>query len=164
LSTLTVFKFANAGGAEQAVIVVDELQKQQLVNVLDYAVVSWPTGKKKPKTRQAVDTASKGALDGTFWGLLFGLLFFVPLLGAALGAAFGAISGAFSDIGIDDDFINNVKGKVTEGTSAIFLLTDGAVIERVAQAFKELPPHELIGSNLSVEQEAKLNEVFAQSA
>ena len=89
------------------------------------------------------------------------MLFFVPLLGAALGAAIGGFAGAFSDVGIDDDFIKNVKDQVTEGTSAIFLLSENAVVERVVEAFKELPPHELIASNLTSEQEAALKAAFA---
>ena len=35
----------------------------------------------------------------------------------------GALSGLFSDYGIDDDFIGSVREQVTEGTSALFLLT-----------------------------------------
>jgi hypothetical protein len=31
----------------------------------------------------------------------------------------------------------------------------------VAEAFKTLPPYELIASNLSLEEEAKLKEVFS---
>ena len=106
------------------------------------------------ETRQEFDTSSSGALDGVFWGLLFGLIFFVPLLGALLGAAVGGIAGAFRDLGIDDKFIDSVKVQVTEGTSAIFVLSENAVVERVAEAMKELPPHELIASNLTAEQEA----------
>jgi uncharacterized membrane protein len=50
---------------------------------------------------------------------------------------------------------------VTEGTSAVFLLTRDAVVDRVADAFKALPPYELIASNLSADEETKLREVFS---
>jgi uncharacterized membrane protein len=50
-------------------------------------VVTWPAGKKKPKTRQLHKVAAIGAMGGAFWGMLFGILFLVPLLGMALGAA-----------------------------------------------------------------------------
>jgi len=92
--------------------------------------------KKKPQTRQLFNLAGIGALGGAFWGLLFGLLFFIPLLGAAIGAATGALSGAFSDIGIDDNFIGEVREKVTPGTSALFLMSSDAVLDRVADALK----------------------------
>jgi uncharacterized membrane protein len=54
----------------------------------------------------------------------YGLIFLVPLLGAAVGAALGAWSTSIIDMGISDEFIDEVKQKVTPGTSALFLLTD----------------------------------------
>lgn len=160
MATLTVVKFATPEGADQALTVLDSLQKQNIVNVLDAAVVSWKQGDKKPKTRQQINTTRVGALNGSFWGLLFGLIFFVPLLGAAIGAAFGALQESLVDVGINDDFIKKTRAEVTEGTSAVFLLTNRAVPDRIAEAFKALPPYELIASNLSAEEEAKLKEVF----
>lgn len=160
MATLTVVKFATPEGADQALTVLDSLQKQNIVNVLDAAVVSWKQGDKKPKTRQQINTTRVGALNGSFWGLLFGLIFFVPLLGAAIGAVFGALQESLVDVGINDDFIKKTRAEVTEGTSAVFLLTNRAVPDRIAEAFKALPPYELIASNLSAEEEAKLKEVF----
>ena len=102
-----------------------------------------------------------GALGGTIWGMLFKLIFFVPLLGAAIGAAWGAPAGSFTDVGINDDFIKRTREQVTAGTSAVFLLTQNAVVNCVAGAFQALPPYELIASNLSAEEEVKLKEVFS---
>ena len=102
---------------------------------------------------------SEGALDGAFWGMLFGLIFFIPLFGMAFGAAMGALSDKFSDYGIDDDFIKSVQGKVTEGTSALFLMTSDAVMDKVADAFKGIE-FEIMTTNLSNEEEAELCEAF----
>ena len=118
--------------------------------------MSWPVGAKSPKTKQAAPTTGLGALNGAFWGMLFGLLFFVPFFGLAVGAAMGALAGHFSDYGIDDQFIKSVRSKVTEGTSALFALTSGAVVDKVTEAFKTLPKFEIIQTNLSKEQEDKL--------
>ncbi len=161
MSALTAFKFSTPEGAQEAVGVLVALQTQGLIIVDDYATVSWPIGDKKPKTRQATNTVGKGALDGSFWGLLFGLIFFMPFLGAAIGAAAGALTGLMADVGVDSHFINSVKSKVTPGTSALFVLSDNAVFDRVVHGFQQLPPHELIASNLSAEDEAKLREAFA---
>ena len=83
--------------------------------------------------------AGAGALGGAFWGLLFGLLFFVPIFGMAVGAAMGALAGKLSDYGISDDFIRQVRSQVTEGTSALFLMTSDAVQDKVAEALKGDP-------------------------
>ncbi len=160
MSTLTVWKFNTADGAEKALSKLENLQKQQLVQVLDAAVVSWPQGRKRPKTYQAVSTVGAGALGGAFWGMLFGLIFFLPILGLVIGATAGAISGKFTDYGINDDFIKELRSKVTEGTSGLFLLTGEITIDKVEEAFAPEERGELIQSNLSTEQEAKLREDF----
>ena len=162
--TLTVLKFETPDGAEQALELLKGLQDQQLINVADAATVSWPQGAKKPKTRQAIGLKVIGALDGAFWGMLFGLIFFVPLLGMAFGAAMGALSASFMDIGISDTFIKESRDKITPGTSALFLLSSNAVLDRVVPQIKEnLPPFELIASNLSDVQQAKLEAAFADA-
>lgn len=160
MSALTVWKFNTAEGADQALAKLEELKKQQIIQVLDAAIVSWPQGRKRPKTYQAVSTVGAGALGGAFWGMLFGLIFFVPLFGLIVGAAAGALSGRFTDYGINDDFIKDLQSKVTEGTSALFLLTGQVTVDKVEAAFAPNEKGELIQSNLSAEQEAKLREDF----
>src|SRR4051794_1739542 len=93
MSALTIWKFNSPTGADVAEETVLNLQKQGLIEVEDAATVSWPSTKKRPKTRQLNRLAGLGALDGAFWGLLFGLIFFVPFLGAAVGAAAGGGGG-----------------------------------------------------------------------
>jgi len=160
MATLTVLKFENPTGAEQMLDKIKSLQKQQLIQLQDAAVVTWPEGKKGPKTKQMVNMAGIGALDGAFWGMLFGLIFFVPWFGMAVGAAFGALGGKMRDYGIDDDFIKSVQEQVTEGTSAVFLLTDKGVRDKVADALKD-DEFELIASNLTKEQEDELMAAFS---
>lgn len=164
MATLTAIKFNSPQGADEMLSLLGELQRQKLVTIHDGAIVSWQSGKRGPKTRQLHNLAGIGALDGAFWGMLFGLIFFVPLLGMAIGAAMGALSGAFADVGIDDNFIKQVRSNVTEGTSALFLMTSNVVTDRVIDAVREkgLQP-ELIASNLSNDQEAKLRDAFASA-
>ena len=161
MAALTAWKFNTPEGADQALNKLESLSKQQLITIEDAAVVSWQPGKKKPKTRQLHSMAGAGALGGAFWGMLFGLLFFIPFFGLAVGAAMGALAGHFSDYGIDDNFIKQVQSKVTEGTSALFLLSSNVTVDKVSDALKGTQM-ELIQSNLSSEQEAKLREDFGE--
>lgn len=139
-----------------------DLQRQKLITIQDAAIVSWEKGKKKPKTNQLANLAGAGAMTGAFWGLLFGLIFFVPLLGMAVGAAMGALGGAMTDFGINDDFIKQLRSEITEGTSALFLLSSGAVPDRLAEEMKARNiQFKLVASNLSQEQEDNLRETFA---
>jgi uncharacterized membrane protein len=161
MATLTVTKFHDPNGAENALETLQQLEKQRLIQIHDGAVVSWPADKKKPKTRQMRSMTGAGALGGSFWGLLFGLIFFVPLLGLAVGAAAGALGGALSDVGIDDDFIAQARSQITPGTSALFVLTSDAVIDKVKEAFAG-QKIDLLYTNLSKEQDAKLHEIFEE--
>jgi uncharacterized membrane protein len=159
-ATLTVWKFNSPHGAAQASRTLEELSRQELISIHDAATVSWEPGAKKPKTKQLNSPTGAGALGGSFWGLLFGLIFFVPLLGAAIGAATGAFAGSLTDVGIDDSFINKVRDQITPGTSALFLMSSDAVVDKVKDAFGQHEPSELIFTNLSADQEAALRQVF----
>lgn len=163
MATFSVWKFDDPTAADRSVAVLQTLQRQELIQVHDAATVSWEPGKKKPKTRQLADLTKAGALGGAFWGMLFGLLFFIPLIGAAIGAAMGALSGSLGDVGIDDDFVKEVREQVTPGTSAMFVLTSDAVQDKVLETFQGtgLRPT-LIHTNLSNDEEAKLREAFAE--
>jgi uncharacterized membrane protein len=160
MATVTVVKFPTPDGAASMLEQIGDLQKQHLITLLDAAIVSWPAGEKAPKTKQLVNLVAAGASTGMFWGALFGFIFMMPFFGAAIGAASGALGGAFRDYGIDDDFIRRLRSEVVEGTSALFLMTSGAVLDRVAAALKG-QPFEILATNLSREQEEKLRQAFA---
>ena len=161
MATLTALKFDTPTGAEQMLDKVKVMQKMQIIQLQDAAIVTWPEGKKSPKTKQLVSMAGIGALQGAFWGMLFGLIFFVPFFGLAVGAAMGALGGKMADYGIDDDFIKQVREQVTEGTSALFLLTSDAVRDKVAEELKG-EKFELIASNLTKGQEDELMAAFSE--
>ena len=163
MATLTVWRFPTAEGAERTLATLERLQAEELVRIHDAAIVTWPADRRKPRTRQLHSLAGAGALGGAFWGLLFGLIFLVPLLGAAIGAATGALTGALTDVGIDDGFIKEVREKVTPGTSALFVMTSDAVLDSVRAALKGTEA-ELIHTNISSEDEARLREAFSEAA
>ena len=161
MATLSVLKFNDPSGADRVLLALQGMQERQLITLEDAAVVTWPEGRRKPQTRQLSSMGGAGALGGAFWGFLFGLIFFVPLLGMAMGAAMGALGGSLADVGIDDDFIKEVREKVTEGTSALFALTSGATApDKIIDELKAYD-FEIISTNLPEEQEKKLREAFA---
>lgn len=161
MAHLTVWKFNKPDGASQALRTLKELQDEGLIGIQDGAIVEWPEGKRKPKTRQLDDVRGEWALHGGFWGFFFGLVFFMPVLGLAIGAGGGALAGTLRDVGIDDDFIKQIRTAVTPGTSALFLLSSGAVEQPIRQRF--IGTHaELLYTDVGPEQEAKLREAFEE--
>ena len=161
MATLSVLKFNDPGGADRVLVALQGMQERQLITLEDAAVVSWPEDRKKPKTRQLSSTTGAGAAFGALWGIVFGVIFFIPLIGMAVGAGIGALSGSLADVGIDEAFINNVREKVTSGTSALFALTSGATEDQVIEELKQYD-FEIISTNLPEEQEQKLREVFGE--
>jgi uncharacterized membrane protein len=161
MATMTVWKFPTSNGAAIAEETLKDLQRKELIQILDAAIVTYPEGARKPKTRQLRSMTGAGALGGAFWGMLFGLIFFVPLLGMAIGAGMGALSGSMTDVGIDDAFIKRMRDEIQPGTSALFVLSTGAVVDKVRDAFQG-QQMVLVETNLSHEQEDKLREVFSE--
>jgi uncharacterized membrane protein len=162
MATMTVWKFPTAEGAAVAEATLKDLQRRELIQIHDAALVTYPAGARKPKIRQLHNLTAGGALGGAFWGMLFGLIFLVPLLGMAVGAATGALSGSMADVGIDDAFIKRMRDEIQPGTSALFVLSSGAVIDKVREAF-EGQTMELVSTNLSNDEESKLRDVFGDT-
>src|SRR5438876_9490287 len=108
-SALVVLEFPTAEGAQVMLSRLEALQKQQLITVNDGAIVTWPAGAKKPKTKQLSNMTGVGALGGAFWGMVFGMLVFSLLLALAMAAAMGALAGHFAHYGIDEDFSNPLR-------------------------------------------------------
>jgi uncharacterized membrane protein len=159
MSELLVFAFDTPDGANQMVDSVKSLQKQQLIQLADAAiVVRKPDG--KAKVKQLNSLVGAGALGGAFWGMLIGLLFFMPWLGLAIGAVTGAVAGKMSDVGIDDNFIKEVGATIEPNNSALFLMVESMVEDKVLPVMAEHKA-KLLRTNLSAEDEAKLRENFS---
>jgi len=161
METITVWKFDTPYGADDALAKLEKLKRELLIELHDAAIVSWEPGRKKPKIRQMNWSPTAGALGGSFFGLLLGLIFFVPVLGIAIGAAGGALFGHLKTAGIGNEFITEVRDKVTPGTSALFAVTSEAVFDKVMAEFSDTNA-ELVRTNLTDEQEAKLREAFGE--
>ena len=67
MTTLTVWRFDSEGGARGALQVLERLQKEELLQIVDAAIVTWPPDRKKPKTEQLRSLGGAGALGGAFW-------------------------------------------------------------------------------------------------
>jgi uncharacterized membrane protein len=96
-----------------------------------------------------------GASWGMFWGLLFGLLFFVPVFGMAVGAGLGALMGKVEKTSIDEEFQQQVRGLVRPGTSALFMLVEGATPDKAVAALSRFGGT-VLKSSLSQEDEEQL--------
>lgn len=159
MTTFTVWRFDDPEGADRAVTAVKSAASDGLITIIDHAVVSWPADAKRPTTHHGHEDKHRGAGWGAFWGVLLGGLFFVPLLGAAAGAAVGALAKATAAVGIDEKQLDTIRREVTPGTSALFLVTEEADLDRMGERF-HAPKGALISTNLTEAERQTLVETF----
>src|SRR3982751_6183244 len=161
MATFTVWKFDDPAGAEQAYKALKGAESDGLVKVIDHAVVTWPVGAAKPNTKHGHEDAKHATGWGAFWGVLIGALFFVPVVGGAVGAGIGAISRATQKAGITKEQLENIRTEVTEGTSALFAVTDEGNLDRLGERFHGMH-NKLIATNLTEGEREELLETFGQ--
>ena len=100
-----------------------------------------------------------GATWGMFWGLLFGLLFFIPVFGMAVGAGLGALMGKVTKSGVDKEFQEQVRGLITPGTSALFLMVEKVTPDKAVEAMSKYGGT-VLKTSLSKEGEAELQDAL----
>ncbi len=159
MTAFTVWKFDSPDGAERGVSLLKDAEADQLVKILDHATVSWPTGEKKPKIKHGHEDTMRGAGWGALWGLLFGALFMVPLLGAAAGAGIAAISKATEKLGITEEQLEQIRSEITEGTSALFVVSEEGDLDRLGERFRGMNMT-LVQTNLTPAERELLLETF----
>ena len=158
MTTFTVWKFDDPQGAERAVGMLEDAQANGLVKIDDNAIVSWPAGAPQPVTRHGHEENWRGAGWGAIWGILIGTLFFVPVVGGLAGAAIGALAKSTEGAGISKDQLETIRSEITAGTSALFLVTEKADLDRLGDRVRMHST--LLASNLTDEERDVLLETF----
>jgi uncharacterized membrane protein len=159
MTTFTVWKFADATGAQHASDVVKEAEADGLVVVIDHAVMAWPQGADKPETHHSRDDTKRGAGWGVLFGILTGALFAVPVVGGVVGAAVGALARSTAGTGITKDDLARIRTEVVQGTSALFLVTEAGDLDRLGERFRGFDSR-LVDTNLTDAERAVLLETF----
>ncbi len=163
MTTFTVWKFDDPDGADQAALILANAESDGLVKIHDHAIVRWPVGESKPSSEHGHEGTARGAGWGALWGLMVGALFFVPVIGGVAGAAIGAISKATAGTGITKEQLEKIRTEVTEGTSALFAVTEEGDLDRLGERFHGLH-WKLVETNLTEEEKQVLLETFGDSA
>jgi uncharacterized membrane protein len=136
MPSLTAWRFSSTEGADDAVLRLNQLDEQDLIDVEDAAVIRWPQYASAPMAHEHVTRQ---------------------------GSAFSSIAKKIAHSNIDRSMVDRVKGDMTPGTSALVLLSANATVATVAKAF-EGQSMELIRSDLTVQQEDQVRRVFGDSA
>lgn len=161
MSTLIVIVYPDELKAEQVRLDFLKMQKEYLVSLEDAVIaVKKPDG--KVKLNQMYNLTLGGAMSGGLWGTLIGLIFLNPLLGLVVGAGAGAVAGALSDVGINDDFMKKLAATITPGSSALFVLVDSAITDKVRAALQGTGG-KILQTSLSTPDEEKLQKALDEA-
>jgi len=158
MTTFTVWKFETPEGATNAAHVLEDAQRDGLVTIVDHAVITWPAGADKPETHHKHDSARRGAGWGALWGVLGGALFAVPVLGGVVGVGIAALAKSTEGTGITKEDMERIRTEIVEGTSALFLVTDNADLDKLGERFRFNTT--LITTNLTDVERDTLMETF----
>ena len=158
MTTFTVWKFESPEGAAHAASVLKDAEADGLVKIVDHAVMSWPPGASKPETHHKHDDPKRGAAWGALWGILTGALFAIPVAGAVAGVALGALAKSTEGTGITKDDLARIRTEIVEGTSALFVITEDANLDRLGERFRF--DTTLITTNLTDVERDTLMETF----
>jgi uncharacterized membrane protein len=159
MTTFTVWKFEDADGARKAESALQAAAAEGLVEIVDHALLSWPEGADKPDLQHKHDSGKRGAAWGALWGVLGGALFMIPVAGLLAGAGIGALAKATDGTGITKEDLERIRTEVTPGTSALFLVTDNADLDRLGERFHG-GNGKLISTNLTETEREILLETF----
>ena len=158
MTSLSIWTFETAEGAEPALRTLGRMEMQRYVAIDDVSVLSWPAGNLRPQTYQAGSATGAAALCGAFWGLLFGLVFLLPLAEHPRGPTDDTFG--LAPVGLSDELLRKVRNRVVPGTSALFLLTPDSALERIGRAVTGSGTEPLV-TTLTGEEETALHRAFA---
>lgn len=133
MAELVVIGYKDEPTANQALGTLGQLQKDLVVDLAGAAVVTCDAeGKYKMST--PTHATGAGAASGALWGTLIGLLFFVPFAGLLIGGIFGALFGKLSDVGIREEWRQQVQDVVQPGQAALAFMVVKATPDKTLEA------------------------------
>ena len=136
---MIVVSFDDENKAREVQNSLKQLEDKAIVDLKSAALVTRDaSGKVRIKETSDFD-AKQGAIGGAVAGGLLGLLKGNLLGGAILGAASGAIAGKGIDLGLEDEFLEDIGDKLGTSSSAVVALID---FDHVDQAMEELEKFE----------------------
>lgn len=136
----TVITFDNENTADEALKELRQLQKDEIVKVLNAAViVKDKQGKISIKETENVD-AKHGALFGAITGGLIGLVSGAPgvIVGAVAGAGTGGVAAQLIDLGFPKEYLRDLQDNLRPGTSALVTLVEPTWIDRMVKELADL--------------------------
>jgi len=161
MANVTVWRFDSPGGAASAAARLDTLAIEGTGRIVDGAVIEWAESQRKPRLTMFRHRSTEGALGRTFWRWLFDALFADHPATDVCASAPASITEPLAQANMDDESIRHLRGEITQGSSALFLVGERADLARTLEAFGGASRYlRLVHSNLPQDQEERLRATF----
>ena len=157
MNQLIVVAFDHLDDARKAMKRLRDLEADGRISFEDTAIIERDPDGKAHVRNEVSGTTEGAAAIGAIVGGVLGFAF--PLAGIALGAALGAAVGSLLDTGVGGDFIDDMKGTLTPGRSALFLVVKQADADPVIAALRDFEG-EVIQTTLDSEAEEALRQAL----
>lgn len=123
MTTLTTYVFPSPATAPLLARRLEPLRERGLP-IGDAAVLEWATDEQQPAAWQTETIRDRDALSGAFWGLLFAHLFLLPLSHVPSAGQRLRDDHTLAHIGIGHGEMDTIRGLVTPGSSALFVVAE----------------------------------------
>jgi uncharacterized membrane protein len=158
MNQLIVVAFDSVDDARNAMKRLRGLEGEGRISFEDTAIVERLSDGTSHVRNELSGTTETAAALGALIGAV--LLFVFPLAGAALGAVLGGAVGAALDTGVDPKFVNELKGTLTPGRSALFLVVKKADADATVAALRGLKG-DVVQTSLDPDTEEALRQALA---
>ena len=165
MNSLVVAVFTDGLKAEQVRLDLLHMQKERLIE-LDEVVVAVRETTGKVVLHHATHLTLPGALSGGLLGTLVGVILLNPVfavLGFAAGSIVGAASGSLIDIGVEDEFVEQLAEHLKPSSSALFALVRSEAKDKVVEELKRFGGR-VFQTSLSHTDQARLQDALDQVA
>jgi uncharacterized membrane protein len=128
--TLTIWIYDSALGAAAGEVRLRKLQERTALQVHDEVTITWMPGAHQPRIGHLRHETSATATRDSVLGGLVGLMFLAPETGQG-GADLAALAHRLRGTGIDQPFLEEVKGHLRPESSALLVLSGHADLDEV---------------------------------
>ncbi len=154
-----VVAFDGVGQADEVLETLKELDDNQLVELGKAAVIQRDADGQIELEETADMDTKDSAIAGAVAGGLLGMLTGKGLVGGALlGAGGGALASKGLDLGIDDDYLNEVAESLGPDSSAIVATVEFANVEASMEALDRFEGGTIVHTTLQPEITAQLSD------
>ena len=164
---LAAFSFDDELRAAEFLTAMTRLARDKRVKIHDAVfVVKSPEG--KTSVRETTDLQpGQTAMGSAVWSGLFGLLLGGPvgmLVAGGIGAGAGALTAKLIDVGVSDDFVEQLREQVQPSTTTLALLVDVRDDEAVLTELRRFEGARYVAGDLPLDRIAIVRDALGDGA